>query len=54
MLNGNASSLFVHNHQVGIHLCGFTIEWKWPFLPYHLVDKGIHEYASHAMFVLVA
>ncbi len=53
MLNGNTSSSFVHNHQVGAHLGGFTIEWERPFLSYHLIDKGIHEYASHAMLVLV-
>ena len=53
MLNGDASSLVVNDHQVGVYLSGFTIEREWPFLPYHFIDEGVHENASHAMLILV-
>ena len=53
MFNGDASTLVVNNHQVGTYLGGFTIEWEWPFLPYHFIDEGIHENAPHAVLVLV-
>lgn len=51
MLNGDASSLVVNDHQVGVYLSGFTIEWEWPFLPYHFIKEGIHEDAPHAVLV---
>ena len=53
MLNGDASSLVVNNHQVGAYLGGFTIEWEWPFLPYHFIDEGIHEDVPHAVLINV-
>ena len=53
MLNGDASILIVNNHQVWIHLCGFTIERERPFLPYNFIDEGIHEDAPHAVLILV-
>ena len=53
MLNGDAPSLVVNNHQVGVYLSGFTIEREWSFLPYHLVKESIHEDAPHAVLVLV-
>lgn len=53
MLNGDASSLVVNDHQVGVYLSGFTIEWEWSFLSYHFIDEGIHEDAPHAVLILV-
>lgn len=53
MLNGDTSSLIVNNNQVWAYLSGFTIECEWPFLPYHFIDEGVHENASHAMLILV-
>ena len=53
MLNGDASSLVVNNHQVGAYLSGFTIEWEWSFLPYHFIKKCIHEDTPHAVLVIV-
>ena len=53
MLNGDASSLVVNNHQVGAYLGGFAIEREWSFLPYHLVKESIHEDAPHAVLILV-
>ena len=53
MLNGDSSPLIVNNHQVWIHLGGFTIERERPFLPYHFIDEGIHEDAPHAVLILV-
>ena len=53
MLNDNASALFVNNHQVGAYLGGFTIEWEWPFLPYHFIKESIHKDTAHSVLVLV-
>lgn len=53
MLNGDASSLVVNDHQVGVYLSGFTIEREWPFLPYHFIEESIHEDAPHAVLVIV-
>ena len=53
MFNGDTSPLIVNNQQVGAYLGGFTIEWEWPFLPYHFIEESIHEDAPHAVLVLV-
>ena len=53
MLNGDAPSLVVNNHQVGPYLGGFTIEWEWSFLSYHFIKESIHEDTAHAVLVLV-
>lgn len=53
MLNGDASSLVVNDHQVGTYLGGFTIEWEWPFLSYHFIKESVHKDTPHAVFVLV-
>ena len=53
MLNGDTSPLIVNNHQVWIHLGGFTIEREWPFLPYNFIDEGIHEDTTHSVLILV-
>ena len=53
MLNGNASSLVVNNHQVGTYLGGFTIEREWSFLPYHFIEESIHKNVTHAVLVNV-
>ena len=53
MLNGDAPSLVVNDHQVGTYLSGFTIEREWSFLSYHFIKEGIHEDAPHAVLVLV-
>ena len=53
ILNGDASSLVVNNQQVGAYLGGFTIEWEWSFLPYHLVKESIHKDTPHSVLVLV-
>jgi len=53
MLNGDTSTLVVNDHQVGTYLSGFTIEWEWPFLPYHFIEESIHEDAPHAVLILV-
>ena len=53
MRNGDTSTLIVNNPQVGTYLGGFTIEWEWSFLPYHLIEESIHEDTPHAVFVLV-
>ena len=53
MLNGDASSLVVNNHQVGAYLGRFTIEWEWPFLSYHFIKESVHKDTPHAVFVLV-
>ena len=53
MLNGDASSLVVNNHQVGTYLSGFTIEREWSFLPYHFIKESIHEDTPHAVLVIV-
>ena len=53
MLNGDASSLVINEHQVGAYLGGFTIEWEWSFLPYHFIEESIHEDVPHAVFILV-
>ena len=54
MLNGNASALVVNNHQIWIHLSGFTIERERPFLSYHFIKKSIHKDTPHAVRVLVS
>ena len=54
MFNGHTSPLIVNNHQVWVHLGGFTIERERPFLPYNFIDEGIHEDTPHTVFVLVA
>ena len=51
MLNGDAPSLVVNDHQVGTYLSGFTIEWS--FLPYHFIEESVHKDAPHAVLVLV-
>ena len=53
MLNGDASSLFVNNHQVRTYSSGFTIEWEWPFLSYYFIEESIHEDTPHSVLVLV-
>ena len=53
MLNGDASSLVINDHQVGAYLSGFTIEREWPFLPYHFIKESIHENVPHAVLILV-
>ena len=53
MLNGDAPSLVVNDHQVGTYLSGFTIEREWSFLSYHFIKEGIHEDTPHAMLILV-
>ena len=53
MLNGDTSTLIVNNQQVGAYLGGFTIEWEWPFLPYHLIKESVHEDAPHAVLIFV-
>ena len=53
MLNGDASTLVVNNQQVGAYLSGFTIEREWPFLPYHFINKSIHEDTTHSVLILV-
>ena len=53
MLNGDASSLVINEHQVGAYLGGFTIEREWPFLPYHFIKESVHKDAAHAVLVLV-
>ena len=53
MLNGDASTLIVNNHQVWVYLSGFTIELEWSFLAYHFIKESIHEDTPHAVLVLV-
>ena len=53
MLNGDAPSLVVNDHQVRAYLGGFTIEREWSFLPYHFIEESIHEDAPHAVLVIV-
>ena len=53
MLNGDASSLVVNDHHVGVYLSGFTIEWEWSFLSHHFIEEGVHKDSPHAVLVLV-
>ena len=53
MLNGDAPSLVVNDHQVGTYLSGFTIEREWSFLPYHFIEESIHKDTPHSVLVLV-
>ena len=51
MLNGDAPSLVVNDHQVGTYVSGFTIEREWSLVSYHFIKEGIHEDAPHAVLV---
>ncbi len=53
MINGDASTLIVNNHQVGTCLGGFAIEREWLFLSYYFIEESIHEDAPHAVLIFV-
>ncbi len=57
MHNGDASILIVNDQQAAIilqDLCRFAVKREWRFYAHHFIDKGIHEYAPHAVLVFVA